>query len=456
VLREYIKNRWPLFYGFLKRGKGRITAFLKKYVDPMYMIYRNRKLAREWCVCEGAYRKKVAEISRNKKIKIVFLIIHRSTWKFDNLFEAMNKENKFKPMVFVVKDISRRAMSSPKWSNEEFIQSYKLFESRGWDVFADEQMVENDNSVRSTSLSDLNPDIVILNNPHGLAGHEYSNDLVKKYLTCYIPYHFEGTTYNNNQDQYNSSMHNNFWKIYAPHIVSLEVYKKSQAIKAKNVTLTGHPFVDDLTSTRDFNPDPWKPQGKRKFRIIWAPHQVLADGVLPRSCFLDQHQFFLDLAKEFYDEVQWCFKPHPLLRPNLESHPDWGYERTKEYFSRWEDMENSQINTGSYVELFKYSDALIHDSYSFMIEYLFLNKPLVFLMRSDGQKNFLNKFGLEALSAHIQASSDRDICSFIKCLIEKKSLGESERREFLNQYWDSINCVSPSESIIKDLKGSLR
>ena len=239
-----------------------------------------------------------------------------------------------------------------------------------------------------------------------------------------------------------SLIHNSFWKIYAPHVVSFETYKKSQAINAKNVTLAGHPFVDNLISTDDFCPDPWKFQEKKKIRIMRAPHQVLIDGLLPRSCFLDQHQIFLDLAKEFYEEVQWCFKPHPLLRPNLESYPDWGYERTKEYFSRWENIENSQINTGSYLELFKYSDALIHDNHSFMIEYLFLKKPLIFLMRSSKQKDFLNKFGVEALSAHIQANSEDDIRSLIKYLIEKKCPGEVERKKFLNRFWDSINCVS--------------
>ena len=83
-------------------------------------------------------------------------------------------------MVFVVKDISERAMSSPEWSDEEFTESCKFFENKGWDVFSDERMAAHNGLVRSKSLSEINPGIVILNNPHGLAGCEYSYDLAKK------------------------------------------------------------------------------------------------------------------------------------------------------------------------------------------------------------------------------------------------------------------------------------
>jgi CDP-glycerol glycerophosphotransferase (TagB/SpsB family) len=90
-------------------------------------------------------------------------------------------------------------------------------------------------------------------------------------------------------------------------------------------------------------------------------------------------ELMLELAQAYKDRIQIAFKPHPSLITQLYQHPDWGKERADDYYARWQQMENTQLETGGYVDLFMTSDAMIHDSGSFVVEYLYANRPVMFV-----------------------------------------------------------------------------
>ena len=68
------------------------------------------------------------------------------------------------------------------------------------------------------------------------------------------------------------------------------------------------------------------------------------------------------------------FKPHPMLKSKL-FRTKLGKAKTDDYFHFWETQSNTQFNDGEYIELFKQSDAMIHDSGAFLAEYIFTDKP---------------------------------------------------------------------------------
>src|SRR5699024_801734 len=118
-------------------------------------------------------------------------------------------------------------------------------------------------------------------------------------------------------------------------------------------------------------------------------------NALSYSTFLDYAEFILQLANDYKDEIQIAFKPHPNLRGKLND--VWGVEKTNTYFQKWKCLSNGQVEDGGYIDLFATSDAMIHDSGSFVIEYLYTKKPVQFLISSEKVKEEFNEIGKEAL-----------------------------------------------------------
>ena len=68
---------------------------------------------------------------------------------------------------------------------------------------------------------------------------------------------------------------------------------------------------------------------------------------------------------------------------------------------------------GDYFDEFVNSDAIIHDCSSFMVEYLFVNKPCCFVERENVNK-YLSKLGRLCLKCHDIATSEKEIDDFIR------------------------------------------
>ena len=158
-------------------------------------------------------------------------------------------------------------------------------------------------------------------------------------------------------------------------------------------------------------------------------HMILSntakDNVL--AVFLMLADFMLRMAKKYSGSIQIAFKPHPVLRNKLNEY--WGKERTDEYYKEWDSGENTFFENGEYVDLFLTSDAMIHDSGSFLIEYLYLDKPV---MRTDnGQplQNEFNDFALSCLDHYYQGKTEDEVESEIDEEIEEEIEEEAKDEE---------------------------
>ena len=158
------------------------------------------------------------------------------------------------------------------------------------------------------------------------------------------------------------------------------------------------------------------------------------------------------VASEFRDEIQIAFKPHPLLREKL--NVIWGTDRTDEYYNFWDEMENCQLSEGDYSDLFKNSDALIHDSSSFIVEYQVVNKPILFMVKDkeDIVKD-LNKFGETAFFSQVLGTNKSDIRDFIRDVINKNDFGAERRNKFVSQELLPPNGQSACDNIIVEILG---
>lgn len=60
------------------------------------------------------------------------------------------------------------------------------------------------------------------------------------------------------------------------------------------------------------------------------------------------------------------------------------HEEVKAYFDAWDNLPNAKLVLGgNYSDLFKTSDAMINDSGSFMTEYQYVHKPMLYLERKE-------------------------------------------------------------------------
>ena len=66
-------------------------------------------------------------------------------------------------------------------------------------------------------------------------------------------------------------------------------------------------------------------------------------------------------------------------------------------------MPNTSINEGNAYEIFKSSDALIHDCGSFLLDYMFTKKPCLYIAFSGKLNVETAEDGTDAYNAHYHA-----------------------------------------------------
>ena len=104
------------------------------------------------------------------------------------------------------------------------------------------------------------------------------------------------------------------------------------------------------------------------------------------------------------------------------------------------------IDTGaSYVPAFYCSDALITDLSSITIQYLFMNKPILMLVKGsveEGKREFYTVDGLFDYLKLPFASSLEEQKAFIEAVRDGKQIGEEERKYLRDTYFPlADNCT---------------
>ena len=205
--------------------------------------------------------------------------------------------------------------------------------------------------------------------------------------------------------------------------------------------------MDELLTPKEQIPDQWKKYTGKKKRIIYAPHHSIdPENTWQTSTFLMFGEAILQLAEKYSDQVQWAFKPHPLLREKVEK--IWGKEKTDAYYGRWNNVSWGQFEPGKYMGLFHHSDAMIHDCGSFIMEYLYTNNPVLYIMRNKNLADTFNSAYKKALSLHYQAWTLQEIEEFILNVINGKDLMKQKRDYFKESYLVPPNGKSASDNII--------
>jgi len=384
----------------------------------------------------------LTEKQQQSKIKVVFLVLQESVWKLDSVFQAMLADALFDPVVLVCpcNSFKHEEMLT------ELVTTYRFFQKKGYPVI-NSYIQDVDSWV---DLQALAPDLIFFTNPHGITRPEYYDLAYMSYLSCYVPYDHQVSQYKHNQDQYNQYFHNAMWQIFVPHTESKDIFMHTAAAQGVNVSVTGYPACEPYVDITPSNKSVWKQQDKNKARLIWAPHHTIDSPELPYSNFLQYAELFQQLVQQYADEVQWAFKPHPMLKSKLDEFAGWGKEKTDAYYAFWESQPNTQFEDGEYKDLFIQSDALIHDCGSFLAEYLYLKKPVLYLVATANIKDYLNPFGVKAFDACEHADTKEGIINFIDTfsMVSMKKVNAF----YQNQIAPYFEADKPSAKIVANIK----
>lgn len=424
-----------------------LPDFILKPLQKIHYVAVNR----ERLIEEGkliaqtkTLQEQALEKVRKKKgpLNVVFFALMDSVWKYDELYQLMEKDTRFNSTILVCPVVT--------YGRDNMLMNmdkcYNLFKSRGYNV------IRSYNSQTDKYIDvreELKPDIIFYTNPYeGLIDDRYYITQFPEVLSCYVPYYMSEA--NHPQISYNTLFQNLLWRFYLETEYAHNVACINSRIKGRNVVVSGYPGIDKFIYKKYLPKDNWKIKDNKVKRIIWAPHHTITDYTfVSYSTFLYYYDFMFELANKYKNKIQITFKPHPLLKNRLDLM--WGKEKTLEYYEEWKNLENGMLNDGAYEDLFLTSDVIIHDSGSFIGEYLYTGKPAMFLSNGRDFKVQYNAFAQECLKHYYIGKNKEDIEIFIVNLINGKDMLKEKRNLYLKNKLMPPNGKLASENIIDNL-----
>lgn len=377
---------------------------------------------------------------------VVFFLEQASLWKYHHLYDLMEKSSRFNPIIVICPNV----LKSRKDMIASMHKTYSEMKKNGYNVM----LGYNEDKDEYINVRALSPHIIFFTSPW--EGYMHSTFHVKHYsdiLTCYMNYGWATTPH---KWSFVTHVSLKSWRYFQ----ECQDYNRllKQWVSVRNAVVTGYPMYDDFLLSKETGKD-WKINDNNVKRVIYAPHHsipLIADGILALSTFLIYFDIMLEIAEQYKEKIQFVFKPHPLLKPHLYQHPEWGIEKTDAYYKKWEEGVNTSLVNGGYVDLFKSSDAMIHDCSSFTMEYLYTKKPVLFLA-NIGHDNQANEVALRAYDAHYKAKTKEEICAFLdNVVLNGIDPKQQERESFYNDVLLPPNGCTASENILNEIIKSLK
>lgn len=389
-----------------------------------------------------------AAVSRLKKksvINVAFMIHDSTVWIGDRLYKLFEQSERFEPYVYCLR---RNVEKSYDVLKDEYPHLTAFFRDKGFRT-----VVSEGNGNQLNGINSPIPDICIWLTPwvYDFDDSFKMENFPLSTLHTYIPYGFNAAE---NKDgtyvdyDYNQDLHNILWKNFAKDRISLEDAPKYSYANTNGV-YTGHPKMDGFfRMTRRERAD-----GKKL--VIYAPHHSMWDkDTLRFSTFEYNYRFMLELAKKYSDKVAWVFKPHPILKVKVmlkglfKNAEEWNA-----YLDEWRSLPDAEVvEEGMYTQLFIDSDAMIFDSVSFMTEYIFADKPALFLTRPE---QYFSRLGKMVKDVHYTADGKdfKAIEDFLcNVVLDGNDTKKDERHRFFEENLDyrKNGCLA-AENIFNEL-----
>ncbi|MBQ9487032.1 MAG: glycosyltransferase [Selenomonadaceae bacterium] len=394
---------------------------------------------------ERVFRTTVEKIRRKDKIKVAFVTDNAAMWCGDELYNYFAEHERFEATVFLCLNQTELSFGNVQ---KDFRHGVEQFKSRGINVIG----IDNLNTPIEKQ------DIIIFLRPYlnhyPRAFHLYS--LTPDTLLVNIPYSFHVSDWTYVTGTSNTPF-NVLWKYFFDTQEHMESYKKSCDIPVKSY-YSGYPRLDSFFDKETKFNFEWKMARPDAVKIIYAPHWTIDDRGVKYSTFRYNYKFFYEYAKA-HPETSWIIKPHPHLFAAAVTSGLFPSDKAfEEYLKAWDDLPNAKLVTGAYfLDIFATSDGMILDSGSFIGEYQYTHKPMIFLTRETQKFNDLSN-ELMKVVYRVDGKDLNGIEGLIqKIFIDGKDEMYDERRNFFDKYCNYVkdNGMTASEYIFKTISQEL-
>lgn len=415
-----------------------LPSILRRFIEKKQLKRRKKETRRRLAaqMTDAAYAARLERYRRvleQDVIRVVFQISNISKWKCQKLLELMQAHPRFRASVWAVPE--------PYMDEEQ-----KRLTLERTEAFFRERGIS---CLRHAHLSDFDaetaPDILFPTEPYIPYLTADFNEGVEELLLCYVPYFINNS---NQRYAFNELLHNIALYFFYENEIIAQYGAACMDNGGRNIAVVG-PVMGDLflESRAKDAPAAWRQTSFPAKKVIYAPHYSLGDNHL--GSFIHTGDTMLEVAKKYTNRIQFAFKPHPWLYHSLCEHPDWGKTRTDAYYSAWRDMPNSQIEEGEYLDLFRRSDACIHDCGSFIYEYLYMEKPCMYLTHNGKLNDRYNELARTALNGYHMGGTRQEIETFIEtCVLNNQDNKAETRHRFVQQHLLPPNGVSAAQNII--------
>lgn len=377
---------------------------------------------------------RVIGIRKKERIRFLFIVSELTQWKTERLYLAMLDHPRFEPIIGITPSLGYPGA-------EKEVLDYCQNKRYNYILLNPTQ----------TLVSQVKVDFVTHQKPYaGEIQKAHFVDSNRSIPVVIIPYYLSTIT---EEWTVNQRLTYYAWRQFVDNESCRKAWSKIHRFKGFNYKVTGVPVMDELLTPKEQLKDVWPVSDGRK-RIIYAPHHTIADmhwRGIAYSTFLDYCQFMLEMRDKYKDKVYFVFKPHPSLKDRLIKY--WGEDRTERYYQAWEMDGCSHLETGKYLELFKYSDALIHDCGSFTVEYMYTGNPVMYLLRDDCHLDNMIPYASQAFRLHYKGKSQTEIEQFIQNIIDGKDPLKEERQAFYESNLLPPGGKSACENIIDSVLG---
>lgn len=392
---------------------------------------------------QKGYKAKLERISQKAraegKIKVAFILVFNSVFPTRPVFEAMLNSERFDPYIIIAPNVSRGHRYQMQVYNEALSALTQQYPGRvigGYREQFDEYYELKD---EYPIVFFCNPYPKLVNRVHAL---DYFLD--KDVLTIYSNYGFAALKFWD--EVLSSDFYNKVWLTCIETETNLKYLKKHQQISGMNGAVTGYLKMDKMGL--------YTPQKKERKLVIVSPHHtVWGWSTLDIGNFLKYCDYFKELPAR-YPQVDFVFRPHPLLFSNLIAHKLWTQEQIDRYIAEMEGHPNAKYDkSGDYMELFANSDAMIHDCGSFIGEYLYTEKPCCYMLKNEAQaRDGLVPLGQKCMENYYKAYSADDITKFIDDVVLGGHDPLKQQREHFSRTELKFNYPHATQDLIQMLE----
>ena len=390
----------------------------------------------------------LAKLRRKDKIRVAFITDHAATWCGDRLYNLFAPNPRFETTVFFCR--------GSESTLEDALHDVAQFKTSGINVV----------SVFDKNQETPPQDIIFFLRPYIL---EFSKSfqihiMTPQTLMINIPYSLD-TLYSSLFGYYNLPLFRLAWKYFFEAEDSLKLLNEKCLTGILGGVVSGAPKMDLFLEDASKIKFSWKMTRPDAKKIIWAPHHSFANKGTNnfQSTFPYNYRFMYEFAKA-HPETSWVVKPHPrLMVASVNSGLFPSIAAYEDYLRQWDALPNAQVFTGAYYQaIFATSDGMIHDSCSFIAEYQYTHKPMIYLLNyplSENSEHF-TKLGNKILDvSYILDGKNLDAIATAlqKIFIEGNDPLKDKRRKVFDEClnYQKRNGMSASEFIFKTVTKEL-